>query len=259
MEVHHRRIARRGWLREQEPSPYVIGSLKNALPVSVTTLQKHKTRVGELASYFHGVLTGYGPFQDIDIVKLLRACKKFTIDMKRVGQNQSAKDLESNIKKAEDLYRAAPINCRDSMSQLLSYEKTLGIHKPHAVLKDPSGAMGLLWIRRNLSFQYEMYKQILDNEVEPQEAAKIAYKTELEPVHGWALQRLYSFAFKSMIPDDSHSMFARIGGFPEDSFSYEDEEATKSDMRELLNTWRPLISHWKQVFQELDLEDTRRS
>ena len=57
-----------------------------------------------------------------------------------------AKDLEGNLRKAEALFKKHPNKCK-TLSSLLELERESDIHNGN-VLKDPSAAMGLLWIRR---------------------------------------------------------------------------------------------------------------
>lgn len=263
--AHRRRASAaipRGWrqqtlgdamMRKDEP----FAPQENQLTRSIKR-HKLKTQVGELARYFEPVIKGRGLLREIDVVRLLKACKHFEVSMRKVGQRQSAKDLSNNIKKVEKLFHIAPRKDRHSMSALLRFEKGMGIHGPHGHLKDPSGAIGLLWIRRSIDFQYRMYKQILETQRGPVEAAMIAYHLELQPFHAWPLQRLYSVAMKTMMPETRESLLARIGGFDENSFGPSEEQATKRDLQELLDVWRPLLVRWKQIYAQLDLEDRRR-
>lgn len=220
--------------------------------------QQLTTQVGELADLFQPVVRSRGLVKEIDVLRLLKACKKFEASMRKIGQGQSAKDLDNNISKVRDLYNSAPKQARQSMMKLLKYEKETGIHAPGPELKDPSGAMGSLWIRRSINFQYRLFKQILETNRDPVEAAMIAYRLELQPYHGWALQRVYGVAIRTMTPSKREDLLARIGGFPADSFGAAEEQATKRDLRRLLDVWRPLLVSWKQTFLQLDLEDKRR-
>jgi len=181
------------------------------------------------------------------------------------GQRQSAKDLEGNLRKVEALYRVAPVDRRDTVSSLLEFEKELGVHhhdprKAGQVhLKDPSAAIGLLWIRRSLAFQYRLYKRLLENEdVDPRDAAMAAYQKELRPYHSWTLQRIFVIGLKSQVPSRREIIFARLGGFAQEEYGEAEELATKRDLKELLDVWRPIIVRWKEIYNELDLEDKRR-
>jgi hypothetical protein len=225
------------------------------------TLSKHQpqkaTRIGELAKYFEPVLKGRGIKSDIDTLRLLRACRRFESLMKDIGERQIAKDMENNIEKVLALYQQTPPHRRRTISALLEYEKAMGIHGPHGTLKDPSAAIGILWIRRSLSFQSRMYKSLLEPGTEPKDATMTAYRSELQPYHGWALQQLYTLSLQYASPSRKE-MFVKVGGFEGTHFGEEEEQATLRDIRYLLATWRPIIGRCKQIYAALDMEDKRR-
>lgn len=108
---------------------------------------------------------------EIETEKLLKAIRKLKDSMNAVGQDRNAAEIERNLQKIQSLYRIAPKSRRETLRSLLEYEKELGVHGPDGRLKDPSGAMGLLWIRRSLAFQERMYSLILDNAMKTNEAA----------------------------------------------------------------------------------------
>jgi len=224
--------------------------------------QQHEqlTRMGTLAKAFESVLTKRGPrmFCEIDTHQLLQACRKLEASMRSIGQSQAAKEMENNICKVEALYKQTTDKQRRTLTHLLEYEKSLGIHEPGGLLKDPSAAIGLLWIRRSLSFQYKMYSILLTEKKTPTEAALDAYNTELRPFHAWPLQRLYTLALKTGSPSQSRDIMARLGGYNKDDITWSQEQATRRDLQQLLRIWRPLLSRWKQIYHDLDLEDTRR-
>jgi hypothetical protein len=238
-----------------------------------------KTPMGELADVFgDGVLVpikNKNGLDDIDMSQLLKACRKFEEVMRSVGEIRSAKDLSSNIKKVTDVYKSAPAHKRKTMSSLLRYERELGVHpdmsdkiednpyyhgRPRRRLKDPSAAMGLLWIRRSIAFNYHMYSNICCGEIiiTPKVAALDAYNAVLEPCHGWALRRLYTLGIQSITPP-RHELIATLAGHADFPLAKGEEEATVRDLKRLVATWRPLIARWKQTFEELDLDDRRRA
>jgi hypothetical protein len=219
--------------------------------------EQKATRIGELAKYFEPVLKGHGHRSDIDTLHLLRACRKFESLMKDIGEQQVAKDMEGNIEKVLALYQQTPPHRRRTISALLEYEKAMGIHGPHGILKDPSAAVGILWIRRSLSFQSRMYKALLEPGMDPKDATMTAYQSELQPYHGWALQQLYKLSLQYASPSRKE-MFVKVGGFEGAHFGEEEEQATLRDIRHLLATWRPIIGRCKQLYAALDMEDKRR-
>jgi hypothetical protein len=226
-------------------------------PLLARTQTHTKTRVCALARHFETVFAANQNGQVkadccIDTKNLLLACKEYVSVLKDMGERQIAYDMQGNVKKLEALYSTSPAHRRTTISELLKFEKTMGVHQPGR-LKDPSGAMGLLWIRRSLSCQHRMYGMLLENR-DPQEAAVEAYKVELQPYHGWLLRKL---ALGKTAPP-RHETLAKIGGFKNERFGELEEAATVNDLHQLLSTWRPILDRCIRIYADLDIEDTRR-
>lgn len=214
---------------------------------------QYQTPMGFLADEFEGVLDG----NEIVLPKLLRACYKLEETMRSLGQTSSANDFHSNVEKVEKLLQQAPADRRHTMYALLSYEKSLGIHPPREGskrrLRDPSAAMGLLWIERSLSFNHAMYSEVL-RQAEPVKAAMNAYQTVLEPFHSWTLRKLSAASIQHSTPARDQLFAQLAGNRDEDPYL----KATQSDLCRLLNHLGPLIRRWRETFQELDLDDNRK-
>lgn len=215
-----------------------------------------QTRVGSLAKHFKKVMRDDSV---IDMPSVLAACHRFERAMVDVQQPQSARDLRGNIAKAEAFYKPVA-HCEQSMEAVLRLEKAGGVHdygpRGLSLLRDPSCAMGLLWIRRSLQFQHGLFQALL-RDVDAAVAAQAAYEHTLQPYHGWALRQIYGVAVKSATPSN-REWLARLGGFPVEHFGAAEEEATRRDLQELLTVWGPLIQRWRDMYAELDLEDQRR-
>jgi Glycolipid transfer protein (GLTP) len=168
----------------------------------------------------------------IDVSRLLRAAEHYTSEMRRIGQKQSASDMEKNIRKARDLWELAPHSVQHDMRQLLEHEKAKGIHSPHGHIVDPSGAVGLLWIRRSLSYQHRMFDLVLNHCASPPDAALQAYRHELQPYHGWALQKLYGIAMTSMTPSTTRELLAKVGGYETVSSSNSKKDTKKHQQQQ---------------------------
>lgn len=225
------------------------------------------------------------PHLEIKTEKLLDACRTLEDSMVALGQDRNAAEIARNIRKVEALHQMAPPGRRETLRSLLEYEKELGVHGPNGKLKDASGAMGLLWIRRSLAFQERMYSQLLENPVRPpHEVALEAYRDTLEPYHGWALQQLYSVALKKTTPP-RHDFFQKLCAVPEDKFGLAEERETAQDLQRLCDTWKPvsiapndvdrptvvslthprtrlcawqLLNTWEEIYVNLGLEDPRK-
>jgi Glycolipid transfer protein (GLTP) len=216
------------------------------------------TRVGRLADGFARVAPDH-----IDMQQLLKACQGFCQAMVEVDQSLSARDLRQNISKAQRcLEQMPPSDDSITLPQLLAWEKGQNVHNyatdgTLTALQEQSGAMGLLWIRRSLQFQYHLFQALLLGEIEAADAATAAYQATLQPYHGWALQQVYQVALKSATPS-REEWLARLGGFPGHAFGPAQEHATKRDLQLLLEIWQPLIEQWQQIYLDLNLEDRRR-
>jgi hypothetical protein len=148
------------------------------------------TRAGQLVKCFKLVLTGDEVNGAIGMDNLLLACKECASVLKCIGQRLPAWEMTGNIKKLQASYQRTPAHRRKTMSELLEFEKATGVHSHQAGhLKDPSGAVALLWIRRSLLYQYRMYSLLLQKR-DPVEAAVEAYNAEFRPYNGWMLQKI---------------------------------------------------------------------
>jgi hypothetical protein len=212
------------------------------------------TRAGRLVKCFELVLTGDEVNGAIDMDNLLQACKECASVLKSIGQRLPAWEMEANITKLEASYRRTPTHRRKTMSELLEFEKATGVHQA-GHLKDPSGAVALLWIRRSLSYQYRMYVMLLENR-DPVEAAVEAYKAEFRPYHGWMLQKI-GIVLAKAAPSREETL-AGLGGFEKKAFGEIEEMVTVHDLRQYLSTLSPILARWKQLYEDLDMEDTTR-
>jgi hypothetical protein len=212
------------------------------------------TRAGQLVKCFGLVLTGDEVNGIIDMENLLLACKECASVLKCMGQRLPAWEMEANIKKLEASYRRTPVHWRKTVSELLEFEKATGVYKA-GHLKDPSGAVALLWIRRLLAYQYRMYDMLLEKR-DPVEAAVEAYDVELRPYNGWMLQKIGILLAKAA--PSREEILAGLGGFEKEAFGEIEEMLTVHDLRQFLSTLSPILVRWKQIYADLDMEDTTR-
>jgi len=210
------------------------------------------SKLDEVCHTFSSVLKG----SEVDTAQLLKACKAHLSFMKSGGSSLRlvAKDLEANLQKAEKVYKKSPKEHK-CLSSLLSCEKEKGIHDG-SELHEKSAAMGLLWIRRSLAFQLDLYSSLITNSMHPKEAARQAYHLHLAPYHGWALRKVFPASLTQM-PDRS-VFIAKCGGIREDELNYEYDRAIAKKLKVLVGHWQPLLGTWKDEFERLGLEDIRR-
>jgi len=211
------------------------------------------SKLDEVCKSFSLVLTAN---KGIDTAQLLKACRAHLAFIKTAGSSLRlvAKDLEGNLAKAEKLFHKSPEACRH-LSTMLELERSTGIHQGN-VLKDPSAAIGLLWIRRSLAFQADLYASFLENGVHPRDAAMSAYTKHLRPYHGWALSKLFSASLSQM--PQREAFIAKFGGVDMDELTEECDALVARKLKMLVEAWDPLLSSWKEDFERLGLEDTRR-
>ena len=233
-----------------------LGKIKSAIENIFANNQRQGTRkLDEVLNTFSSVLRG----NDIDTAQLLKACRAHLILMKSGGAalRVVAKDMEANLNKAESLFKNLSKDEGKYISSLLEVERNSGIHDGN-ILKDASAAMGLLWIRRSLTFQLDLYTSLIHtNGKHPKDAAFNAYTEHLSPFHGWMLQKVFP-ASLTQIPD-RRVFIAKFGGTEVDELDEEYEKEIVRKLKSLVSTWEPIINTWKNEYERLDLEDTRRA
>lgn len=239
---------------------WVLVTASPAHSIPSVARSERVTQMAKVARSFEPVLSqgSEGSGGHMDVEHLLEACRTYADVMREMGQSVTARDMESNIRKAEQVFLDTPLDRRRCLSSLLQIERETGIHRPGGVLNDRSAANGLLWLRRSLAFQNDVYSALLDYK-DPTEAALDAYRSQVQPYHGWVLRKAFTAKFSSRMPP-RRDMLATLGGFDGGSVSFgqKEEEATLADLRDLVSVWQPMISHWRRTFEDLDLEDLRR-
>lgn len=233
---------------------FAIGEVEATLPrISSSKLDLRNSKLDEVIRAFAKVIDG----NDIVTTKLLKACRAHLEMMKAGGTALCvvAKDLESNLRKAEALYKKNPKECK-TLSSLLELERESDIHDGN-VLQDPSAAIGLLWIRRSLAFQSHLFRSLLCPEGEhPKDAAYEAYNEHLSPYHGWMLRTVFPASLSQM--PHRQVFLSTFGEVEVDELDEEEEFKVVRKLRALISTLEPLLAVWKDTFERLDLEDTRR-
>mmetsp|Transcript_21446 Transcript_21446/g.45837 ORF Transcript_21446/g.45837 Transcript_21446/m.45837 type:complete len:369 (+) Transcript_21446:112-1218(+) len=212
-------------------------------------------KLDEVIRTFSSVLNG----NDVNTAQLLRACRAHLLLMKTGGASMRvvARDMEANLDKAESLFKKLPKQVGGRLATLLERERESGIHDG-SVLKDDSAAMGLLWIRRSLAFQLDLYSSLIPSDGQhPKDAAMDAYYKTLSPYHGWLLQKAFPLSLSQM--PRREAFIAYFGGREIEEFDAELEGVIVKKLERLVATWEPIIRTWEDEFRRLDLEDTRRA
>lgn len=197
---------------------------------------------------------------ELHVGRLLDACHVFADALEQTGPQAVKRDFNGNLVKAKELAQSAPKGSRErhrhikTLGDILKYEQSvLKLHHGNK-LKDPSGAVGFLWMRRSLEFQAELYKGLINGK-SSKDAAVLAYKAHLRPYHGPILRRFYTTFFQYNMP--SRDVMLRRLGATDGTVSEDSEHLVIEDLESLVRTWHPILAKWKRDFVRLDLEDPR--
>lgn len=94
-----------------------------------------------------------------------------------------------------------------TLRELLQYEIEEGIQNVDKLprLKEKSAAMGILWVRRQLMYQTEVFANVLlvPSQYETvTDAVAAAYSTVYDAFHGWAVQKIFNYSFQAAPDSD---------------------------------------------------------
>ena len=126
-----------------------------------------------------------------------------------VGMSLGQKDVVSNVLKIEraahefidyQLEESSPFVTSPTLRDLLEFETATGVNPDLPRLKETSGAMGLLWVRRQLKYQTHIFENILEvpsTYHSVTDAVSAAYTQTYDKYHGWAVQKIFSYSFSA--------------------------------------------------------------
>lgn len=124
-----------------------------------------------------------------------------------VGLGLGLKDIVQNVAKVEnavhqwiDLQQVESLDELHSptLAEIMEYEAQSGLHPSLPRLKDKTGAMGLLWTRRQLMYQYAIFQNLLKGSFPTaKDAVSSAYEQVYNRYHGWAVQKIFSYSFQA--------------------------------------------------------------
>ena len=194
---------------------------------------------------------------DLAVGPLLAAIEKILQYSEAFGPLMilAVKNDEGNIRKARkawEKYSAKDTQAVNTLRGLLESEKATGIHRPGAVLHDPSAAIALLWMRRTLQFLGRCFQGVVDD-LPMSEVGTRAYRLELEPFHNWLIKQTFAMALNGM--PRRQDVVVRLGGhLPEG----ERERLLSREMEVCNQTIQKVIDAMRSLFEELGLEDMRK-
>jgi Glycolipid transfer protein (GLTP) len=141
-----------------------------------------------------------------------------------------------------------------TLRELLSYEVETGVHPANRLprLKEKSAGMGLLWVRRQLAYQTQIFDNVLDMERFPsmKDAVGAAYTEVYNKFHGWAVQKIFNYSFQSAPEAEEilrhmnpHRLQELMNEQPRTSSSESDDDFIKSDTTKDENPVEQLLNH----------------
>ena len=238
-----------GFLRQQLPSPRsdapAYAEQPGAAPADGRRLRK-------VASVFSECCHGE---DDVDVHALVEAGRAFVAMLEGVGGFAALSVQEASNNLSKITAGMAAVGARGgSMLSILRAEVQSGIHGAGGLLKDPSAAMGVLWICRFLTFWEEVCLMRAQPPPPDGEVVSLrmtidgAYKHTLLPYHGWVTEKAFEVA-AAAAPDwaDVRPHFA-----PSDAFFAEDAGA-------FVRASQRLLPRIMAALTRLDLVDTRKS
>uniref|UniRef100_A0A7S0L6Q5 Glycolipid transfer protein domain-containing protein n=1 Tax=Coccolithus braarudii TaxID=221442 RepID=A0A7S0L6Q5_9EUKA len=152
--------------------------------------------------------------------------------------------------KMRDVDKKRPTTLRG----LLEVEKAAGIHRPGGHLADPSAAIALLWMRRTLMFSIAVLQGACEKDAHLGNLARAAYTSQLEQYHGWLLKNTFTMALSAM--PSREEFMQRLA--PTVKQKMEREALCIQEMRECTEASQVIIKVMCNLFDELDLEDSRK-
>jgi hypothetical protein len=196
---------------------------------------------------------------NVHVGKLLTAISKMETHMRRVGMTQAANDIKGNHDKVLALYTAAPQDKRDSVRSLLEWELATGIHGEYKSgpirVKNNSGAMGLFWIGHTVKYQYDLYRLMIEEGMNPIDAATIAFQKDLEPHLPWAASKMAKAMIPRATPSTQLEFFKALGGYEGKTYGYEEHLGMTENVKSIMGIWDDLLDDWSSPFAELRLRD----
>ena len=252
--------------------PFAYGrSTPTVSPPSVTPTQTSPSSQNAKAptSKLHGLTKAFQEVvspekkqDNVHVGNLLKAMSKMEDHMRSVGMKQQANELKSNYDKVMRLYSAAPTETRDSLRELLQWELDTGIHgdtennrKPIVKVKNQSGAMGLFWLGHTVKYQHDLYRLMMDEGMNPVEAATIAFQKNIEPHLPWAASRVGKAMIPRMTPSTQLEFFSLLGGYDDSSYGPEQHQGMTQDIKTMMGVWDKMLDEWQSPFAELKLSD----
>lgn len=195
--------------------------------------------------------------QELKVEALLVAFQSLKIIGEAIGplMGLSVKNDESNVGKVRRvLARYGPQRVA-TVRALLEAEKASGVHRPGPILADPSAAMALLWMRRTIQYYIGVMRGATDTSNTLPSKCRAAYASILEPFHGWLLKQTFNMVLSAVPSRDE--FIARLS--PNIHSRSRRRSVFFADVNECIPLMEDVVTALQELFNELDLEDMRKS
>lgn len=242
-------------------------STSRKVPPSFSSSSTSSSKLHDIVNAFQQAVAPNTSSDNVHVGKLLTAMSKMETHMRQVGMTQAANDLKGNYEKVMKLYTAAPIEKRDSVRGLLEWELKSGIHggmieRNHNQgrndpirVKNNSGAMGLFWIGHTVKYQHDLYRLMMDDGMNPIDAATIAFQKDLQPHLPWAASKMARAMIPKATPSTQKEFLSMLGGYKGTSYGQEEHQQMTQEVKSIIGVWSDLLDNWSSPFDELRLRD----
>ena len=136
---------------------------------------------------------------------------------------------------------------------LLEAEAGQQMHSTPGRLAEPSGALGLLWIRRCLCFQQAILHGVRSEQGSVKTVSNAAYASFYAPFHGWLARKTFQLGLAAVPSRDV--LFLRIAPCVDES---EQEQLCLREVGECADVMRLVVDAMRRSFEALQLDDRRK-
>eukprot|EP00545_Synedropsis_sp_CCMP1620_P011263 CAMPEP_0119010692 /NCGR_PEP_ID=MMETSP1176-20130426/5177_1 /TAXON_ID=265551 /ORGANISM="Synedropsis recta cf, Strain CCMP1620" /LENGTH=664 /DNA_ID=CAMNT_0006963401 /DNA_START=155 /DNA_END=2149 /DNA_ORIENTATION=- len=198
--------------------------------------------------------------------------------------------LQSQWDSADAMENTCPVDAKGgkdctlrspTLRQLLEHELDMDVHDKHPLprLKDKTAAMGLLWVRRQLHYQTELFANILQVPTKfttANTAVTAAYNAVYGKFHGWAVQKIFTYSFQAapevdviyrymnphqlVVSEQKAGQKKALGSsnkFDDDNSSDDDSSSGEKGLNPFQKLGNHIVGAWENAFGDdtIDLSD----
>ena len=143
-----------------------------------------------------------------------------------------------------------------TLRQLLQFEKEKDRHPKLPRLREVSGAMGLLWVRRQLHFQLSFFENALDTSfTTTADAFQAAYARVYSNFHGMAVKKIFNYSLKAA--PEIQEVYECMKP-PEGNEAGDVEKDALANMDSFLKVSQPILGELEKLFDELNMDDPKK-